>query len=312
MARETKQDRIVRNIFDQVTEHLHELKTLENNPTTKEMDIERWGQSFLKTCLGYSSSSGYSIRAQETKGKMRPDLIVLKDDRPIFVVEVKKLGYDLNKSNFRSGKIQLSEYLNLIGNVQWGMLTNGYEWKLFDFSQSQYGGVEVSSFDLRSDADTIDTNKKAIEEQCYEFIDLHESTFSSDLWDELSTEALAFSPESLARAILSHDVIKHVARSIRGEHEYKANIEILTDKVYWLLEQGLNDVINGWSEPKQAELQKFIKSQKRASRKTKRARKTPRIENQELAMPDNSTPSTAHCEVAVAVAAVTSNKNDAA
>jgi hypothetical protein len=279
MARETKQDRIVRTIFDQVTEHLHELKSLESNPNVKEMDVERWGERFLKTCLGYSASSGYSIRAQETKGKMRPDLIVLKNDRPVFVVEVKKLGFDLNKSDFRSGRIQLNEYLNMLGDVRWGMLTNGYEWKLFDFSQAQYGGVEVSSFDLRSDSDALDTSKRAVEEQCYEFLDLHESSFSLASWSDLSKEAMAFSPESLAKAILTSDVIKHVARSIRGEHEYKANIEILTDKVYWLLEQGLNDAIGSWNDTKQAEFHKFIKSQKRASRRSKRAKKTEPAQN---------------------------------
>lgn len=273
MARETKQDRVVRSILDQVTEHLHELKGFESNPNVKELDVERWSQSFLKTCLGFSSSSGYSIRAQETKGRMRPDLIIQKGDKPVFVVEVKKLGFDLNKSDFRSGKIQLSEYLNLIGDVRWGMLTNGHEWKLFDFSQPQYGGVEVCCFDLRSDADEIDIAKKAVEEQCYELLDLHETSFSGESWTDLAREAMAFSPESLTKAILTHDVIKYVARSIRGEHEYRANVEVLTDKVYRLLELGLNDAIAGWNDAKQAEFHKFIKAQKRASRKTKRAKK---------------------------------------
>ncbi len=225
MARETKQDHVVRGITDQVTEHLHELKLLEANPNCKEMDVERWAQSFLKNCLGYAASSGYSIRAQETKGKMRPDLVVLKNDNPVFVVEVKKMGFGLNKSDFRSGKIQLSEYLNFIGNVRWGMLTNGCEWKLYDFSQPQYGGVEVCAFDLKSDGDIIDVSKKSVEEQCYELLDLHESSFAGQSWDELAKEAMAFSPESLAKAILSVDVVKYIAKYVRGEHEFKANQE---------------------------------------------------------------------------------------
>lgn len=274
MAKETKQDRIVRNMYDQFTEHLHELKSLESNLNAKEMEVERWAQSFLKNCLGYISSLGYSIRAQESKGKMRPDLIVSKDDKPIFVVEVKKINFDLNKADFRSGKAQLSEYLNTLGGVKWGMLTNGIEWKLFDFSQPQYGGIEVSAFDLKSDSEVIETNKKAVEEQSYELLDFHESSFISKSWEDLSKEALAFAPESLAKAILSSDVVKYIAKSIRGEHEFKANHEILTDKVYWLLEQGLNDAIIGWGEAKTTEFQKYIKSQKRASRKTRRSKKS--------------------------------------
>lgn len=274
MARETKQDRIVRTMLDQAMEHLHEIKSIEGNPHAKELDVERWCQSFLKSCLGYTASGGYTIRAQEMKGKMRPDLIILKGDKPVFVVEVKKLGYNLNKTDFRSGKIQLNEYLHSIGNVRWGMLTNGIEWKLFDFSQPGYGGIEVCSFDLKSEGDELDTSKKSVEEQCYELMDFHESSFDDSYWPELSKEAMAFSPESLARAIMSVDVIKYISRTIKGEHEYKANHEVLTDRVYWLLEQGLNDAISGWNETKVAELQKYIKAQKRASRKTRKSRKT--------------------------------------
>lgn len=274
MAKESKQDRIVRSVLDQATEHLHELKALEANPAVKELDVERWAQSFLKNCLGFSSMSGYSIRAQETKGKMRPDLIVVKNDKPVFVVEVKKFGFDLNKSDFRSGKVQLKEYLNLIGDVKWGILTNGCEWKLFDFAHPQYGGIEISAFDLRADDDTIEVSKRIVEEQCYEMIDLHESSFSADAWPELSKEAMAFSPESLSRAILTNDVIKLIAKTIRGEHEYRANVEVLTDKIYQLLEKGLDDSIPEWNEAKQVEFQKFIKAQKRASRRSQRSRKS--------------------------------------
>lgn len=280
MAKETKQDRIVRGLLDQAIEHMHELKTIDLNPSAKELDVERWAQSFLRNCLGYTASSGYSIRPQETKGKMRPDLIVLKDDKPIFVVEVKRCNFDLNKSDFRSGKTQLSEYLNTLGGVRFGMLTNGIEWRLFDFSNPSFGGVEISGFNLKDDNDCIDCSKKAVEDQCYEFMDMHELSLASDLWPELSKEAMAFSPESLAKAILSVDVVKYIAKSIRGEHEFRANHEVLTDKVYCLLEEGLNDAISGWNESKSVEFHKYIKSQKRASRKTKRAskRETPTTE----------------------------------
>lgn len=125
MAKETKQDRLVRTMIDQTIEHVHELKSLDASPSSKELDVERWCQSVLKSCLGYSPSAGYSIRAQESKGKHRPDLIVLKNDKPVFVIEVKKLGFDLNKSDFRSGKLQLKEYLSNIGDVRWGILCNG-------------------------------------------------------------------------------------------------------------------------------------------------------------------------------------------
>lgn len=274
MARETKQDRVVRGMLDQVTEHLHELKSLEANTGTKEMDVERWAQSFLRNCLGYTSTSGYSIRAQETKGKHRPDLIVLKGDKPIFLVEVKRLGFDLTKSNFRSGKIQLAEYLQVVGNVKWGVLTNGCEWKLYDFSNIAVGGVEIACFDMKDDDHPVDTSRKVVEELCYDMLDFHEMSYGTESWVGLAKEATAFSPESLAKAILSSDVVKYIARSIRGEHEYKANMEVLSERVYWLLEKGLNDAIPGWNDAKIAEFQKYLKSQRRATRRARKNKAT--------------------------------------
>jgi hypothetical protein len=275
MAKETKQERIVRGMIDQIIEHIHELKSLEANTSIKELDVERWCQSVLRNCLGYTASAGYSIRAQESKGKMRPDLIVLKGDKPVFVVEVKKLGFDLNRSDFRSGKIQLKEYLQNIGDVRWGILSNGYEWKLFDFSNPAAGGIEIAAMDVHGENETLDGGKKTCEEVAWSWIDMHESSFSSNSWPELAKEATAFSPESLTRAILSAEAMKIIARTIRGEHEYKANTEILTDRVYNLLELGLNDAIAGWNDNKRAEYQKYIKSQKRISRRTRKSSQKP-------------------------------------
>lgn len=314
MAKESKQDRLVRNMLDQAIEHLHEIKNIEANPASKESNVEVWAQSFLKNCLGYTAASGYSIRSQEVKGKMRPDLIVFKADKPVFVVEVKKLGFDLSKSDFRSGKTQLSEYLNTLGGVKYGVLTNGAEWLLFDFSQPQYGGIEFAKFDLKSDSDVIDCSKKVVEEQCYEFLDLHESAFSTNSWPELAKEAMAFSPESLSKAILSVDVIKYIAKSIRGEHDFKANQELLMDKVFCLLENGLDDSIPGWNETKTVELQKYIKSQKRASRKTKRTSVKKEAAPTAEAMPviSLSPEATAEPQCPVVASAAEKNKTDVA
>jgi hypothetical protein len=271
MAKETKQDRIVRNIQEQVTEHLHEIKNMDANPSTKESDVEKWCASFLKNCFGYTAVAGYSIRSQESKGRLRPDLLVLKNDKPIFLVEVKNLGFNFDKSDFRSGKIQLTEYLNAVGNVKWGILTNGVDWKLYDFSNPQNGGVEIAKFNLKTgEGDTFAFDKKSIEDLCYEMLDFHESTYASKSWEDLGKEATAFSPESLAKAILSADVVKYIGKSIRGEHEFKANLEILTDKVFNLIEKGLDDSIPGWNEQKALDYHKYIKAQKRAGRKVKK------------------------------------------
>lgn len=213
-------------MFDPVTEHVRDLQAIVGNSGAKELDVERWAQSVLRSCLGFSASNGYSIRAQETKGKMRPDLIVLKADKPVLVVEVKKLAFDLDKAQLRSGKMQLKEYLNALDGVHWGILCNGFEWRLYDFSNPALGGVQVHSFDLRSENDQLETGKRAIEALSWLLVDLHESQMAS-AWKDIAREANAFSPESLARAMLSSDVVKYIGKFIRGEHAFTANTDIL-------------------------------------------------------------------------------------
>jgi hypothetical protein len=273
MSRETKADRLVRTISENVSEHIHELKTIVSNPNVKELDVERFIQSFMRSCLGFSATNGYVIRPQETKGRHRPDLIIHKNDKPVLVCEIKKLGFDLQKSEFRSGKVQLKEYLNQFEGVRWGMLSNGYEILLFDFQDQTKNGIQVLSFDFRSYSEQgLETTKKIVEEMCYDLVDLHESAFSSRAWEESALEATAFSPESLAKAILSNDCVRMIARLIRGEHDYKADTEVLSDHIQNLIIKGLDDSVADWNEVKLAELNKFIKSQKRVGRKARQAR----------------------------------------
>lgn len=41
MARESKQDRLVRKMLDQLIEHLHELRNIEANPANREANVRR-------------------------------------------------------------------------------------------------------------------------------------------------------------------------------------------------------------------------------------------------------------------------------
>jgi hypothetical protein len=206
-------------------------------------------------------------------------------ENPILVVEVKKLGFDLDKSDLRSGKVQLAEYLGTMSGVKWGMLSNGTEWKLFDFSQKSKGGIQIAYFDLRGEAEQIELSRTAIDELAYSIIDFHEATYSKGVWPDLAKEATAFSPDSIARAILSNDVMKMIGKSIKGEHEFTANAEILTDRVFEILQIGLNDAMADWNEAKANELRKYIKSQKRAVRRQRRTSRKSETPKETVATP---------------------------
>jgi hypothetical protein len=191
---------------------------------------------------------------------------------------VKKLGFDFSKSDFRNGKIQLAEYLSLSGKVRWGMLTNGYEFVLYDFSYETNTCVEVVHLDVRNEEEKLEINKKLVEEAAWEAMDLHEVSFKDGAWEDLSREATAFSPDSLARAILSSSVVKFISREIKGEHELKVNPEILMSRLFDLLEKGLDDAIPGWNEMKRDELSEYTRAQLRASRKVRKKAKAVAVE----------------------------------
>ncbi len=290
MSRETKHERLTRAMMNQMSEHLFELKNLASNPATKELDVERWCQSVLKNCLGFTAIQGYSISAQEVRGKMRPDLVVSQDGKTCFVVEVKKLGFDLNKADFRSGKVQLGEYLRNCGEVTWGILCNGYEWRLFDFSVGDATGVEILRIDLRGENEELDASKRGIEDLTWNFVEMHENSFQAGSWNTLSKEATAFSPESLGKAILSFGVVKAISKVIRGEHEYKANTEVLFDKIYDLLNKGFNDSVPDWNEVKQAEMARYMRTQKREGQKRPRSGRKDKSELESVGPTTDETP----------------------
>ncbi len=211
---------------------------------------------------------------KKQKAKLAPTLSLCTKINLYSSSKLKNLVSIFQKSDFRSGKTQLAEYLNQIGNVRWGMLTNGVEWKLFDFSQTQYGGIEISAFDLKSEGDVINVTKKAVEEQCYEFFDFHEVSYTESSWPELSKRSYGFFSGSLSKAILSVDVVRYIAKFVRGEHEFKANHEILTDRLYWLFRsKALMMLSPDGMIRKLRKFIKYVKAQKRASRKTKKSKR---------------------------------------
>jgi hypothetical protein len=271
MPRETREERLVRLMIPQLTESLIELKTMQANGT-KESYVEAWCRRVMKSVLGFSASAGYDVRTQETRGKMRFDVVVTKLDNPeeiLLVGEIKRLGSDLARSDFRSGKTQLNEYLKLLGNVRWGILTNGYEWRLYDFKTDS---ISILSLDIRSEHEEIDTSSKAVSETAWALVDFCAYYFETKDWEKLSAEAQALSPESLARGVLSLDILKKIAKYLNEEFDYRVSLDTLSDKLAALVERGLTGLAEPWNEVKKAELEKYVRSQQRQIKKSRQRR----------------------------------------
>ena len=269
MSKETKEERYVRAMVPQLTECLIELKALAAGPS-KESDVEIWCQTVLKSVLGFSAGAGYQVRSQETRAKMRFDLVVVRAEAPdqiLLAVEVKKLGAHLDKSDLRSGKTQLKEYVAALPDTRWGILTNGFEWHLYDFKSDS---IEIASIDIRDEQHQIETAAKAVEDTAWDMNDLSAFYFESKTWEKLSQEAQAFSPDSLAKAILTNDSVKRIARYLSGEHEYRVSVDVLTDKLAELLEKGLTGKVNNWNDTNRDELARYVRAQKKAAKRAPR------------------------------------------
>ncbi|MGK5089017.1 hypothetical protein WDW86_15780 [Bdellovibrionota bacterium FG-2] len=266
--RESREDKLVRQMIPQLTESLIELKAMPVG-TTKESDVEAWCRRVVKSVLGFSASAGYDVRTQETRGKMRFDLVVTRLDKPeeiLLVAEIKRLGANLSKSDLRSGKGQLQEYLKHLGNVRWGILTNGFEWCLYDYKSDS---INVISTDVRDEEEQIDSTAKGALDAALNLIEFSAHYFETKVWENLSAEAQALSPEALARSIVSIDIMKKVAKYLNEEFDYRVSLESLTEKLSLLVENGLKGLVGSWNEVKRAEFEKYVRSQQRQLKKNK-------------------------------------------
>lgn len=83
----------------------------------------------LERALGYSVAENMSFEMPlNDEKKERPDIVVTRGRKRLFVVEIKKLGSDLSKAEG-----QLRRYFRMIDKpaVRAGILTDGIRWRFF-------------------------------------------------------------------------------------------------------------------------------------------------------------------------------------
>ena len=250
MTRDNQQEHIALYMFQQVYEHLYDLHGIVSNP--KYGHFEQWIQSVLKNCLEFIPSYGYSILAHHSRAQKSPDLVIVKEKKTVMIVEIKPLGFDLSEFNADD---RSTEYLQAISKIPWGIVTNGYEWRLYDYRN---GGVEVVSFDLRIE-DALDLTKSGIQENCKNLAALHVHNYEGKIWELYSQQATEVTSESLVKAMLTADVAQYLSKQIQGNKIQ--NPTILIDRIYKILQGGMKgtDVEN-----QRAEILKHIKLQKQA------------------------------------------------
>jgi len=150
--------------------------------------------------LGYSTMTDLT-REQQIKEKY-VDLAVKVDGVVRLLVEAKAGGVTL-----RDRHIEQAERYAAEGNIRWVLLTNGVAWNLYHLSFDE--GIEYErAFTVDLATDTPD---KAAELLGL----LHRQAIRDGELDGFWQRRVAMSPESLAKALLTEEVLHFIRREIR-------------------------------------------------------------------------------------------------
>jgi predicted type IV restriction endonuclease len=155
---------------------------------------------FFEDVLGYSAMTDLT-REQQIKEKY-VDLAVKVDGVVRLLVEAKAAGVTL-----RDRHIEQAERYAAEGNIRWVLLTNGVAWNLYHLSFDE--GIEYErafGMDLATDPP----------EKAAELLGLlHRKAVADGELEEFWGRRVAMSPESIAKALFTEDVLRFIRREIR-------------------------------------------------------------------------------------------------
>lgn len=218
MKKQLKPASLINSMSEGMIKQFHELKTIELKQTSKHSDVERWTERFLTTCLGYTTSKGYFVQKMEEHYEAGPDFMVFEGKTPLFVVELKKLGCNLNKYDYRYQELPVKTLMKTVGFVPYAFLTNGYEWRLYDLSNPNFV-QEIYSCDMRNEVHEFEFDKKFVQHMCDDFFHFHAAHYAAKGWLSTSRRDFFHYPEFMTKTRVGHYVMNY-AYKINAEGSY--------------------------------------------------------------------------------------------
>jgi hypothetical protein len=206
------------NIIHQLKKYApYLLKAQEENLT--EADTVQRIIKIFENVLGYDALSEIT-QEMEIKSKF-VDLTIKIDGMIKFFVEVKRAGTKLRDRHVEQGEKYAAE-----GNIQWILLTNGVEWKLFHLTFDEGIDYEiVFSTDLATDS---------IEKVADLLGLLHRHAIKTGEHEEFWKQCAALNATSIGKALFSEDVLLFVRRKIRRHEGTLITVEDLAEAIYSL------------------------------------------------------------------------------
>lgn len=147
----------------------------------------RWAQAFLESCLGFNTHLDYRLFYSDIGVNWRPTMMIAREGSTFCTMEV--------------GAPSIRKYKD----IPYGMLFTGHEWRLYDLQSAGAPNI-MAVCDLRDyiRGEVDDRSMTALERDLSTF---HEASFQTKTWETLAAEARKCNTESMATALLSHDVI---------------------------------------------------------------------------------------------------------
>lgn len=150
------------------------------------------------------------------------DIAIKLDNTIKLLVEVKAAGITL-----RDKHIEQAERYAAESNIQWVILTNGVVWTLYHLTFDE--GIEYEK------AFSIDLSKNDLDTAAKCLTLLHRDSIKSDRLSEYWEKRIAQTPESLARALFSEEVLCHIRREIRKQNGVLIDTEDLARTIHNML-----------------------------------------------------------------------------
>jgi predicted type IV restriction endonuclease len=166
----------------------------------------------LTEVLGYDKYSDLSTEYQ-TRGEFA-DYGLRIDGQLVAMIEVKRAAQKLLERHLR----QVESY-GLKEGVEWLILTNGAEWRLYHLATNGGGPVKV---DLAFQTDLTQSLTRAALTQ---FATLHKSYWKRGLLDIEWNRLSSLSPENLKRIFRSERVLNSIRLEIKAQNNHTATNE---------------------------------------------------------------------------------------
>jgi len=207
------------NIIHQLKKYAPYLLKAQEENLTEADTVQRIIKVF-EDVLGYDALSEIT-QEMEVKSKF-VDLTIKIDGMIKFFVEVKRAG----TKKLRDRHVEQGERYAAEGNIQWILLTNGVEWKLFHLTFDEGIDYEiVFSADLATDP---------IEKVADLLGLLHRHAIKTGAHEDFWKQRAALNATSIGKALFSEDVLLFVRREIRRHEGILIAVEDLAEAIYSL------------------------------------------------------------------------------